>query len=506
MTEHLDDSTQQFAPLFGANNAVSGTVADSVDAAASDSIQGDEMRRRRIWPWVVIACLLVALGAACGGGVWFFQDHVLPGTTLWGNSVTGKTEQEIVDLINDQVDNTAVRAKYQGQSATFTLKDLGIEVDGEAIASDVINAQRGDAWWQQYAFWITHDVAPQINPELADGSVVDKALNIDAQEPVDAQVALNDNNSGFNVIAGENGQGANATSIAKQAISTVESLGSVQPQTVRVELDVTEPTITNAIADEAKTTLETLVNNAVAIKVADKDIATVNASMLGSAMRIDANQQSKLKDNEVDIIITDVMMPVMDGIKLCKNVKQNIRTCHIPVIILSAKTDIKDQLEGLQVGADDYIPKPFAIAVITSKIQNMMRTRRHMLERYAKSLEVEPEKITFNAMDEELLKRAVNIVEENIDNIEFSTDEFAQKMNMSRSNLHLKLKAITGESAIDFIRKVRFKRATELLKSGRYTVAEVSSMVGFNSSSYFATCFKKYVGCLPTEYIKKAKG
>lgn len=299
MTEHLDDSTQQFAPLFGANNAVSGTVADSVDAAASDSIQGDEMRRRRIWPWVVIACLLVALGAACGGGVWFFQDHVLPGTTLWGNSVTGKTEQEIVDLINDQVDNTAVRAKYQGQSATFTLKDFGIEVDGEAIASDVINAQRGDAWWQQYAFWITHDVAPQINPELADGSVVDKALNIDAQEPVDAQVALNDNNSGFNVIAGENGQGANATSIAKQAISTVESLGSVQPQTVRVELDVTEPTITNAIADEAKTTLETLVNNAVAIKVADKDIATVNASMLGSAMRIDANQQSKLKDNEV---------------------------------------------------------------------------------------------------------------------------------------------------------------------------------------------------------------
>lgn len=210
-----------------------------------------------------------------------------------------KPSRRLVDLINDQVDNTAVRAKYQGQSATFTLKDLGIEVDGEAIASDVINAQRGDAWWQQYAFWITHDVAPQINPELADGSVVDKALNIDAQEPVDAQVALNDNNSGFNVIAGENGQGANATSIAKQAISTVESLGSVQPQTVRVELDVTEPTITNAIADEAKTTLETLVNNAVAIKVADKDIATVNASMLGSAMRIDANQQSKLKDNEV---------------------------------------------------------------------------------------------------------------------------------------------------------------------------------------------------------------
>lgn len=213
-----------------------------------------------------------------------------------------------------------------------------------------------------------------------------------------------------------------------------------------------------------------------------------------------------LKENEVDIIVTDVMMPVMDGIKLCKNVKQNIRTCHIPVIILSAKTDIKDQMEGLQMGADDYIPKPFSLAILTTKIQNMMRTRRRMLERYAKSMEVEPEKITFNAMDEALLKRAMAIVEKNMDNIEFSTDEFAREMNMSRSNLHLKLKAITGESTIDFIRKIRFNEAAKLLKDGRYTVAEVSTMVGFNTPSYFATSFKKYFGCLPTEYIKKLKG
>ena len=213
-----------------------------------------------------------------------------------------------------------------------------------------------------------------------------------------------------------------------------------------------------------------------------------------------------LEDNEVDIIVTDVMMPVMDGIKLCKNVKQNIRTCHIPVIILSAKSEMKDQMEGLHMGADDYIPKPFSFAILTTKIQNMMRTRRRMFEHYSKSLEVEPEKITFNTMDEILLKRAVTIVEKNMDNIEFSTDELAREMNMSRSNLHLKLKAITGESAIDFIRKIRFHEASKLLKNGQYTVTEVSTMVGFNTPSYFATCFKKYFGCLPTEYIKKAKG
>ena len=213
-----------------------------------------------------------------------------------------------------------------------------------------------------------------------------------------------------------------------------------------------------------------------------------------------------LIEKDVDVVVTDVMMPVMDGIKLCKSIKQNIRTCHIPVIILSAKSEVKDQMEGLQVGADDYIPKPFSLSIVMTKIQNMLRTRHRMLERYSKSLEVEPEKITFNAMDEALLKRAVAIVEKNMDNIEFSTDEFAREMNMSRSNLHLKLKAITGESTIDFIRKIRFNEACKLLKDGRYTVSEVSSMVGFNTPSYFATSFKKYFGCLPTEYIKKRKG
>lgn len=212
-----------------------------------------------------------------------------------------------------------------------------------------------------------------------------------------------------------------------------------------------------------------------------------------------------LKENEVDIVISDVMMPVMDGIKLCKHIKQNICTSHIPVIMLSAKSDISAQFEALQIGADDYITKPFSLALLISKIQNMMRTRQRMLEHYSKTTEVEPEKITFNAMDEELLKRAISIVEKNMDNANFSTEDFAKAMNMSRSNLHLKLKAITGESAIEFIRKIRFNEACRLLKEGRYNIAEISTKVGFNTPSYFATSFKKYMGCLPTEYVKQQK-
>lgn len=210
-----------------------------------------------------------------------------------------------------------------------------------------------------------------------------------------------------------------------------------------------------------------------------------------------------LKEQKIDLILTDVMMPIMDGLKLCKHIKQNLYTCHIPVIMLSAKTDLKEQLEGLQMGADDYIPKPFSMALVTTKIKNLFRTRYRAIEHYSNSLEIEPEKVALNPIDEELLKRAVEVVEKHIDNVEFSTDEFAREMFMSRSNLHLKMKALTGESTNEFIRKIRFNKACKLLKEGRHTVSEISTLVGFNTPSYFATSFKKYFGCLPSEYGKK---
>ena len=207
--------------------------------------------------------------------------------------------------------------------------------------------------------------------------------------------------------------------------------------------------------------------------------------------------------NDIELILTDVMMPGTDGIQLCKRVKQNLQTSHIPVIILSAKADVKEQLEGLQVGADDYIPKPFAMPVVLAKIRNLFRMRYLVRQRYSQSQEVEPDKIALNTLDQELLEKAVRVVEAHMDDVEFSTEQFAREMCMSRSGLHAKLKALTGESTNDFIRKIRFNRAAQLLKEGRYTVAEVSMMVGFNTPSYFASSFKKYFGCQPSEYGKK---
>lgn len=207
-----------------------------------------------------------------------------------------------------------------------------------------------------------------------------------------------------------------------------------------------------------------------------------------------------VNEKQPDLIISDVMMPVMDGIKFCKNVKQNIKTCHIPVIMLTAKSLIDDQVEGIKSGADDYIPKPFSMSLLEAKVKNTIKTRKRLKAYYSDTMEIEPEKLAFNTLDEELLQKAKNIVEENIAEPEFSVDVFAREMGMSRSNLHLKLKSITGESATDFIKKVRFGKALQLLEQKKYSVAEISYMVGFNSPSYFSTSFKKYFGYLPTEH------
>ena len=164
--------------------------------------------------------------------------------------------------------------------------------------------------------------------------------------------------------------------------------------------------------------------------------------------------------------------------------------------------DIDDQLDALQTGADDYIPKPFSLQVLAMKANNIIRNRRRIMERYSRMAEMEPQNITFNEADEEFIQKAAEVVKKNLSNETFSTEEFAKELTVSRSSLHLKIKAITGLSALDFIRKIRFNEACELLKENRWTIAEISYKVGFSSPSYFSTSFKRHFGCLPTEYQK----
>lgn len=210
-----------------------------------------------------------------------------------------------------------------------------------------------------------------------------------------------------------------------------------------------------------------------------------------------------LEENTFDLIVSDVMMPEVDGIQVCKKIKQNINTCHIPVILLTAKNETQHQIKGLEAGADDYVTKPFSMSLLYAKVQSILKSRKRLKEFYSESKEIVPENIAFNTLDEDFLRQAIEIIEKHISDSDFSVDKFSKEIGMSRSNLYLKLKAITGESATDFVKRIRFKKAIELLQTKQYTVAQVAYMCGFNSPSYFSTAFKQYYDCMPTEYITR---
>ncbi|KIO75062.1 ATPase [Pedobacter lusitanus] len=212
---------------------------------------------------------------------------------------------------------------------------------------------------------------------------------------------------------------------------------------------------------------------------------------------------SILEKEPFDLIISDVMMPVLDGLDFCKRVKQNINTSHIPLILLTAKSETSQQLKGLEIGADDYVTKPFSTILLAAKINNLLRLRKRLKEYYSASKEIIPENIAFNTLDEDFLKEAIAIIELHLSDSEFSVDKFSREIGMSRSSLYLKFKAITGESVLDFVKRIRFKKAVELLVSKRYTIAQIAYTCGFNTPSYFSTAFKNYFGVMPSEYLEK---
>jgi DNA-binding response OmpR family regulator len=208
------------------------------------------------------------------------------------------------------------------------------------------------------------------------------------------------------------------------------------------------------------------------------------------------------QEDEIQLILSDLMMPLLDGLTLCKMVKQNIHYCHIPFILLTAKNEVEHQLKGLKVGADDYMGKPFIYSIVEAKISNVFKQHQRIIRKYANSVEINTQELASTGLDEEFLSKAMFIIEKHMDNEDFSVEDFSSEMCMSRSGLHLKLKAITGESARDFIRKVKLNHACKLLKEGKYNLTEISELIGF-TPAYFSTAFKKYTGYMPSEYLKK---
>lgn len=206
-----------------------------------------------------------------------------------------------------------------------------------------------------------------------------------------------------------------------------------------------------------------------------------------------------------DVIVSDVAMPEMDGLEFCRKVRGNQRTAHVPVILLTARAAEYEQLEALELGASDYITKPFNFEVLLSRIRNTIASQATLRKSYEKHIEIHPEEIAISSADEQFMQQAMQIVEKNISNADFSVEELSRALFMSRVSVYKKILALTGKTPIEFIRTMRLKRAAQLLEKSRMTVAEVAYETGFNNPKYFTKYFKMEFNMLPSAYAAKKK-
>jgi len=205
-----------------------------------------------------------------------------------------------------------------------------------------------------------------------------------------------------------------------------------------------------------------------------------------------------------DIVISDIMMPNMDGFELCRLVKSTFETSHIPVVLLTAFTGKAEQLHGLGLGADNYLTKPFDMALVTQSIRSIIQNRRAVKNKAFKLFEKNKNEVIFtNELNDTFMKKAIEVVWANMENPEFGRDEFASAMNISISLLYKKIKSFTGQSPLDFIKMIRLNHSMELLQTQKHSVTEVSDLCGFSSISYFGKAFKKHFGKSPSEIMER---
>ena len=230
-----------------------------------------------------------------------------------------------------------------------------------------------------------------------------------------------------------------------------------------------------------------------------------------------------------DIIISDVMMPEKDGIEMTRELRADMTTSHIPIILLTAKTTIESKLEGLEYGADDYITKPFSATYLQARVENLLMQRKKLQSFYRDSLmhihisagqedapvatdvpsaeedtsETVSATLEMSPNDRKFMDKLVELMEQNMDNGELVVDDLVRELAVSRSVFFKKLKTLTGLAPIEFIKEMRIKRATQLIETGEFNMTQISYMVGINDPRYFSKCFKAQVGMTPTEYRDK---
>jgi len=204
-----------------------------------------------------------------------------------------------------------------------------------------------------------------------------------------------------------------------------------------------------------------------------------------------------------DLIIGDIMMPKMDGYEMTKRIKQDEKTSHIPVILLTAKSDKESKLEGLELGADDYLTKPFDTKELLVRMKNLVESRKRIQQKFsAGAFEIKSaDKPKLSAIDEKFIEKIFTVINEHLSEEEFSIEDIAMEIGMSRAQIYRKIKALTGKSPSLYLRSVRLSKAKEMIKEGKGTISEISFWVGFSSPAYFSRCYKEEYGYPPSDQI-----
>ena len=203
-----------------------------------------------------------------------------------------------------------------------------------------------------------------------------------------------------------------------------------------------------------------------------------------------------------DLIVCDILMPELNGMDLCRKIKEDERTSHIPVILLTALADGKHKIEGLEWGADDYITKPFDLTILETRIKNLISLRKKLKSHYLKNTILIPEDTTLNETEERFLNKVVRVIDDNLGDASFNVEQLASALNMTSMQLYRKLRGLTGYSGNEFVRLIRLKKAAQLLENTSLTISEIAYSVGFNDPAYFTRCFKKQFSQSPTEYLE----
>jgi DNA-binding response OmpR family regulator len=204
-----------------------------------------------------------------------------------------------------------------------------------------------------------------------------------------------------------------------------------------------------------------------------------------------------------DLILSDITLRGKDGLEICKEIKGGLRTSHIPLILLSENASADDQVAGLESGADIYLIKPVNLRVLKAHVAQIVSSRRKLYAKYSQDIYLMPEKLTVNVIDKEFLQKAVDYVDRNLLNTQLSVETIADLYSISRSQVYRKIKALTGQTVVEFIRTIRLKQSLKLMEERRYTLSEIAFRTGFNSLSYFTRSFKDQYGKTPSEYAGK---